>query len=445
MEDMETYYPRLIDKAIDQYMDVFGGVYLKGPKACGKTTTCEHRSKTIYRLSKEIERHQVSSMIASASPSIVFDVEKPILFDEWQEIPELWDLSRSYIDEEKATGEILFTGSRDLNKEEKKKVHHSGSGRIAPLTMRPMSLYESKESTGDISLFDLANPDFRITRNIKSPLTLDDLVFLTSRGGWPRAVLSKNRDSSLLVAKNIVDSFCESRFEEDSEDAGGFDKALMRRFLYSYARNDSTMATNKKIMRDIMGNGEYSIVESTFYKYREKLENHHLIEDVTSWFPLFKSRANLTSLPKKEFVDPSLAIAAAKLSPAYLLDNLFDFGFFFENLVIRDLRIYAGSHGGTLFYYRDRNGLEADAVIVYDDNRYILAEIKLGLYGQEEGEKHLLKIKGLIEKYNKESLEKGEKDKLMPMPSGLAIITGHNQAMTLSSGIHIVPIGCLKD
>lgn len=447
MEDKEIYYPRLIDKAINQYMETFGGVYLTGPKACGKTTTCVHRSKTVYRLSKETERRQVISMITSASPSIVFDVEKPILFDEWQEVPELWDLSRSYIDEEGATGEIFLTGSRDLNKKEKSKIHHSGSGRIAPLTMRPMSLFESKESSGEISLYDLADPSFKITRNIKSNLTLEDLIFLTSRGGWPRAVTSSNKEASLLVAKNIIDVFCSSRFGEEDEvdNSGGFNENLMRKLLYSYARNDSTLASNKKIIKDVTSNGEFSMSEVAFYRYREKLETHHLIEDVPSWSPLFKSRANVSSLPKKEFIDPSLAIISARLSPSYLKNNLFDFGFFFENLCIRDLRIYAEAHGGEVYYYHDRNGLEADAVIVYDDNRYVLVEIKLGLLGQDEGEKHLLKIKSLVEQYNEKALKEGERDKLMPLPSGLVILTGHNQAMTLTSGVHVVPVGCLKD
>lgn len=447
MNDKEDYYPRLIDQTIDQYADIFGAVYLTGPKACGKTTTCDHRSKTIYRLSNETERRQVSSLIYSSSPSILFDVDKPILFDEWQEFPELWDLTRSYIDEENATGEIFLTGSRDLSKKEKEKIHHSGSGRIATLPMRPMSLYESKESTGEISLHELTEPDFRITRNIKSNLSLEDLIFLSSRGGWPRAVTSKNKEASLLVAKNIIDSFCSSTFgeEEETDDLGRFDENLMRRLLYSYARNDSTLASNKKIVKDAIKNGELSLSEATFYRYRNKLEKHYIIEDVPSWSPLFKSRANLNSLPKKEFVDPSLAIASARLSPAYLRSNLFDFGFFYENLCIRDLRIYAEAHGGRLYYYRDRNGLEADAVIVYGDNRYLLAEIKLGLNGHEEAERHLLKIKSLIDTYNKEKLEEGKNDMIMPLPSGLAIVTGHNQALTLASGVHVVPIGCLKD
>lgn len=441
----DELYPRLIEKVIAKYAEIFGGIYILGPKTCGKTTTASHLCQFKYRLSVAAEKRQVMNMIHSPSPEIVFDVPQPVLFDEWQEVCELWDMCRNYIDENSCENAIYLTGSRELSEEEKKNVSHSGTGRIVPILMRPMSLYESRESTGDISLFDLSNPDFRITRNLKSNLALEDLIYLTCRGGWPKAVLSKSKEASLLVAKNIVDTFCEGRFGDNEEEGDRFDANLMRRLLYSYARNDSTLAANKKILKDILSDSESKMSEPTFYKYKSKLEAHYLIEDLPSWSPLFKSRVNMTSTDKKEFVDPSLAVASALLSPKKLLNSLYDYGFFFENMCLRDLRIYAQVHGGEVRYYHDRNGLEANAVVVYDDGSYILIEIKLGTNQFAEAEKHLLTLRDLIKKHNEESLSEGRRDLLMEMPSSLVILTGHNQAMTLPSGVHIVPIGCLKD
>lgn len=436
------YLPRILDEIIDDNSQFIGGIYLQGPMLCGKTTTMSRKAKTVYRLST---LRDVKNMLATLSinPRGIFnDADCPILFDEWQIVPQLWDEGRNFIDVSNHQGlKILLTGSASLPKEQIKEfIHHSGFGRYKSLLMRPMSLYESKESNGTISLKDLLNPNFRIKENTKSDLSIDDLIYATCRGGWPDAVISRNKKDSLSLAFALVDNIKKHNIEKFIDCSGrSKDPQIIERFLKSYARNDSTQATNLTILKDMRAVSP-TMSESTFYRYKDMLDSLFIFEDVNSWSPNMKSRNDMTSLPKKEFVDPSLAIASLDLTPQKLLTKLYDFGFFFENLVIRDLRIYSQKLGGDIYYYRDRNGLEADAVLVLNDGKYVLIEIKLGTAHVPEAIDHLTKIKEQIIKYN----SKAEPDKIMDLPSSIIVITGADKAFTTKEGIHIVPIGCLK-
>lgn len=436
------YFPRILDSIIDKRMEFTGGIYLTGPKWCGKTTTLSRKAKTIHKLSSKKALNDFRFNY-DLNPEIYFnDSDCPILFDEWQLAPEIWDEGRNFIDASKIKGcKILLTGSATLTKKQmKEEIHHSGLGRYSLLLMRPMSLWESKESNGKISLFSLFDPKYEMPL-VRSDLSLEDLIFVTCRGGWPEAVLQKNRNNALTVARDIYESIKNRDVEDIIDFSGrGKDSQILERFIKSYSRNDSTQATNRTILKDIRRMTP-DMEESTFYNYKDYLERFFIFDDVDSWSPNLKSRVNMSSLPKKEFIDPSIGIAAMGLSPQELGKKLFDFGFYFENMVLRDLRIYAQSFEGKVYYYRDRSGLEADAVLVLEDGRYALIEIKLGSKGNAEGAKHLLDLKKKIEIFNVSA----SKDMKMKLPSALIVITGSQDGARSKEGVSIVPIGCLKN
>lgn len=445
---MKEYYPRIIDSILDEKMKYAGGIYLRGPKWCGKSTTIKRKAKTIYNLSNSATLNKLKTLYLLNPNEIFNDSDCPILFDEWQVLPKIWDDGRNFIDESEHKGtKIFLTGSAILSKNEtKENIHHSGVGRYVSMTMRPMSLYESRESNGKISLKDLFNKDYKIV-NVSTTLTRSHILFAICRGGWPEAVLQENEKAALDIPKDLLNAIVERNVDDILDFSGGKKNSIiLDRMLRSYARNDSTFALNSTIIKDVRGGNQFaSFSEPTFYSYRDYLSSFFLFEDVESWSPLFKSRVNMNSLPKKEFIDPSLAIAAGRLSPEKLESLGHDAGFFFENLVIRDLRIYSTKDRGQVFYYHDRTGLECDAVLVLDDGRYALIEIKLGEDDVLQATENLTSIKEKIVSYNAEMLKQGCRDMVMDLPSALIVITGTQKAFTTLTGIHIVPIGCLKD
>lgn len=445
MENKKDYIPRIIDSVLEEDMNVFGGIYLKGVKWCGKSTTAERFAKTTHKLSSNVEIKKFKENFYF-DPKIYFnDEDAPILFDEWQIFSEIWDEGRNFIDSSSKEGcKIILTGSALLKAEvEKEKIHHSGFGRYHSLIMRPLSLYESKESSGTVSLLSLFDKDFSMPSK-KSDLSLDQLVFSLCRGGWPNSITLKNDKYALKVPGSLIEAVVERNVDDLIDFSGKKkDSRMLMRFLASYAKNDSTFASNSSIIRDIRFLYP-NFSENSFYSYKNYLESFFMFEDVESWSPLMKSRVNMSSAPKKEFVDPSLAIAALRLSPEKLEKSPYELGFFFENLVIRDLRIYSMKYGGEVYYYHDRNGLEGDAVLVLEDGRYALIEIKLGEVASFEGAENLRKIKNKIVAFNQEMVNSNQLDKVMNLPSALIVITSAQRGMT-KDGVHIVPVGLLKD
>lgn len=318
-----------------------------------------------------------------------------------------------------------------------KQIHHTGTGRISRLKMYPMSLFESNESNGQISLRKLFDHPEMDIDGIMSDMKVEDLIFVACRGGWPSSLRKKSDAAKLIVAKDYLRNVCES--DISTVDGVTRNPLLAELILKSYARNVSTLAKRSLIFKDVSANAD-SISRSTFDSYLNALERLFVIEDIEAWCPAIRSATTIRSGKKREFVDPSIAVAALGLSPDYLEKDLKTFGFIFECMCIRDLKIYSQALNGKLSYYHDRYDLEADAVLHISDGRYALIEFKLGSVEIEEGAKHLLKIRDLVREYN-------VKEKQVPLrePDLLIVITGGNMAYTREDGVYVVPIGCLRD
>lgn len=434
-----AYMKRIIDEVIEHYLQFSGAVYIRGPKWCGKTTTASNHAKFIYRLGVERER-KAMELLYETDPELIFEKEKPILFDEWQECPFLWDEVKNQIDIEGGkAGGYLLTGSRELKEEEKKRIRHSGLGRMADLSMRTMSLYESGESNGSISLASLFEEGYSVSGK-DSSLSLRQLVHATCRGGYPRAVM-ENDPSLALEEASLAYTYLINR-DSPSEDGGRYDGAIIERLLKAYSRNVSTLVSETKILGDMTANGSFSLSRGSYDRYKKWLEDNYVIEEVEPWSPAFKSKSSMSATPKREFSDPSIAVNALGLSVEALLASPIDYGFLFENLCMRDLRVYGSKKGARLFYYHDRNGLETDAVLVNKDNSYALIECKLGFNSAVKAADSLLKVKRLIEEYNQKA---DDPTHLMRLPTSLIVIHGGKMALTLENGVHLVPIGSLKD
>lgn len=425
------YLKRVIDEILEEYLEMIGAVIIVGPKWCGKTTTTEQHAKSVLKL-QDPDKSKSYLKLAEIKPSLLLEGEKPRLIDEWQMAPVLWDAVRNSVDDLNKEGLYILTGSTSVNEKE---IMHSGTGRIARLLMRPMSLFESKESNGKISIVDLFNsPDMDID-GVKSDLSIEDLVFATCRGGWPASLNKKTKKAQLFVVSSYVDNICES--DASTVDGVKRDPQRVRTILRSYARNISTLATDKTLLKDIKAN--YSdISQPTYYSYIDALNRLFVINNVPAWCPNIRSSTAIRSSAKKEFIDPSIAVASLGLSPENLLYDLNTFGFIFENLCIRDLSVYSSVIDGEISYYHDRYGLEADCVIHLKDGRYALLEFKLGSTNIEKGANNLIKLDNLIKKHIKEN------NLNIKEPSFLAIVTGGEFAYTREDGVKVLPIGCLR-
>lgn len=428
---MSEYLPRIIDKQIEKYLRVIGAILIIGPKWCGKTTTAMEHTNSMLKLQSNQKDYYYQ--VAEINPKQLLNGEKPKLIDEWQITPILWDIIRNDVDESNDKGLYILTGSTVVNDSE---IMHTGTGRIHRMLMMPMSLYESKDSNGQISLSELfQNPDMDISTCI-SDLKVEDIAFVACRGGWPESLNIENREDQLLIASLYFDAICES--DVSAIDGIKRDSNRVRYILRSYSRNISTLAKDKTILSDITH--EYGdIGKTTYYDYIDALKRLFVIKNIDGWSPNIRSANMIRKGTKKEFIDPSIAIAALDLSPERLMNDIKTFGFIFENLCIRDLTIYINDIGGNIYYYNDNYGLEADAVLQLKNGDYALIEIKLGSREIEKGAKNLLKLKKLIQ-------EKKDKEKLnIPNPKFLAIITGGEFAYTRKDGVKVIPIGCLKN
>ena len=427
----QNYLPRIVDKLLEDRLDAVGAVLIAGPKWCGKTTTAEQQAKSVLKL-QDPDKTKSYLAMAEVKPSLLLNGENPRLIDEWQMAPVLWDAVRSAVDSRGETGLFILTGSTTVDNST---IMHTGTGRISRLLMHPMSLYESGESNGNISLGDLfKNPELDIN-GITADLSLENLVFAACRGGWPSSLKQKNENAMLFEARNYVDIICES--DVSTVDGVKRSSERARTVLQSYSRNISTLATNKTILEDVRSN-YVDVSETTLSSYLDAFERLYVIEDIPAWCPSIRSATAIRSSRKKGFSDPSVAVAALALSPKVLLEDLNTFGFIFESLCIRDLKAYSAAMDGRVSYYHDRYDLEADCVLHLADGRYALIEFKLGNRDIEDGAAHLIELRNLIEKAN---LEKRAR---LREPDLLIVITGGEMAYARNDGVKIIPIGTLK-
>jgi len=418
-----TYLPRLCDNELQQALQSSGAVLVEGAKWCGKTSTASRAAKsTLYMQDPD---HTASYLaMADVKPSLLLKGPSPRLLDEWQMAPVLWDAVRFEVDQRRETGQFILTGSAVPSDNV---TAHTGTGRISRLLMRPMSLYESQESNGTISLSGLFNGNSAI-ESISS-LAIEQIAFALCRGGWPASVRLKGQ-----AALRTATAYVEAIINYDVSRVDGVEKnpERVRLLLRSLSRNISTMATIKTIMDD-MEAFDTSLSDKTISFYLNALRRIFVVEDLPAWSPSLRSKTAIRTSVKRQFVDPSIAVAAMRTSPEGLLQDFNTLGFLFESLCTRDIRIYAQACDGDVFHYRDKNGLESDLIIRLRDGRWAAIEVKLGSKQEEIAAENLLKLKSKID---------AEK---MGEPSFMMVLTGGQYAYRRNDGVLVVPIGCLKD
>ena len=429
-----SYLKRTADMVLAQHLEAFGAVLIEGPKWCGKTTTAEQMAGSVIKLQDTDMRDEYLAT-AATKPSLLLNGATPRLIDEWQDAPVLWDAVRTAVDKRMAPGQFILTGSNTVDKAQ---IHHSGTGRISKLNMLPMSLWESGESNGKISLMELFdNPNLDID-GIESNLSVEELIFSACRGGWPATINIKSDKAKLLVARNYVKTVCVD--DVSRVDGVARDELLARMILRSYARNISTLAKKTSLIADVAASGEISCTEPTFDDYVGALRRLFVICDIDAWSPAIRSKTAIRGGLKRAFIDPSVAVAALGLTPEALMTQLNTFGFIFEQMCIRDFKAYTLDFEPHISYYRDRYGLEADLVLHLSDGRYALIECKLGSRDIEEGATHLVELKRLVGEHNK-------KEAQVPLrePDLLVVLTGGKMAYTRPDGVKIIPLACLKN
>jgi len=423
---MKQYYPRIIDELLKKKLRTSGAVLLKGPKWCGKSTSASRIAKSIIFMQDPSTREQ-NIALAKASPKIFLDKETPLLIDEWQTIPFIWDAIRFEIDQRNAFNQFILTGSSSPI--ETSKISHSGLGRITTLVMRPMSLYESRDSSGEYSIKDLFNglyPSGAISKH-----DILDYAYLACRGGFPN-VLDLEKEDSLEISKNYFESLVNQDFILNIKQDRDIQKFKLT--LRSYARNIGTSCPLTTILKDVNSNNNLSISDSTIYSYLKYLNDIYILDELNARSPLLRSKVAIRTSSTHYFVDPSIATAALDVTPFDLINDLKTFGFIFESMVIRDLKIYAETNGASLYHYRDKNDFEVDAIIHFNNGKWAAIEIKL--FDDEAIEKA---CKNLIKFKNNINSQK------MKEPSFLMVITGTKNAYRREDGVFIVPIDCLKN
>ncbi len=427
-----NYIKRVCDSELLNKLDAFGAVQITGPKWCGKTTTAKQFAKSYIEMQDPGMRDSYIHT-ARIKPSNLLSGANPRLIDEWQIAPNLWDAVRVSVDNRNESGLYILTGSNSIDKTS---IMHTGTGRIDTLQMYPMSLYESGESNGYVSLTDLFRDKNLPNEECSSDLSIDELIMAACRGGWTSTINRKTEKAKLLISSSYFDSIC--RDDISNVDNIKRDEQGTRLLLRSYARNISTFASNRTILKDI--NANYPMGETTFYDYLKSHQKLYVIRDVEAWCPSIRSKTAIQSSDKKEFIDPSIAVAALGVEPDYFNTDLKTFGFIFETLCIRDLRIYSSALGGIVSYYHDRYGLEDDAVLHLRDGRYALIEIKLSSNEIDEGASHLKEIERLVKEYNTH-----ERQNPLRLPDLKIILTGTPYGYKREDGVFVIPIGCLKD
>lgn len=422
------YCPRVADEILDYKLECFGATLIVGPKGCGKTTTAKQKASSIIELQDEDNRDAYLS-VAAVQPSRLLVGPNPRLIDEWQDAPKLWGAVRKSVDDRQENGLYILTGSTSQQVE----TPHTGTMRISKMEMLPMSLFESGESNGEVSLRKLFDSPGSYS-SCESNLSVDQLIFAICRGGWPRAVRNRSDRAKLAVAKDLFEQTCS--VDISNTDGAKRNPTWARAILRSYARNICTLAETKTIRADSLTSTDMS--ESSFFDYLAALEKLYLVSDVEAWCPAIRSKAAIRASRKRNLVDPSLAVAALGLSPAYFNTDFKTLGFLFESLCIRDLKAYSSAAGGRVSYYRDRYGLEADCVLHLEDGRYALIEFKLGENEVDEGARHLCEIEGLVAKANE-----SERQCPMRLPDLKLVVTGTKYGYRRDDGVFVVPIGCL--
>ena len=417
------YLPRIVDLEINESMEVMGAILIEGCKWCGKSTTAIHHAKTIVEFQNPDKKEEYDN-IRDTKPSLFLKGEKPLLFDEWQMYPVVWDSIRTDVDHTRLKGQYILTGSA---KPKEGETMHTGTGRFARILMRPMSLYESKESTGEVSFEDILKG-----KDIEgvSKLTLEDIASIIVRGGWP-ASLDIKSDAKYKIAKQYVSSL----IHEEVKNVDGVERnpEKMKSVLIALARNISTPASDKTLEDDVKNVFNEEISRPTLTDYINTLEKLFVIENIKATNLNFRSKYAIRTKAKKEFVDPSIATAILEISPSDLIKDLNTFGFLFEALCIRDLLIYTQSYGGDITFYRDETNFEIDAIFRTSSGKWGAIEIKLGAGYIDEAAKNLLKFK-----------EKVDTNKVGE-PAFLMVLTGSTYSYRRKDGVYVVSIGTLKN
>ena len=418
----EEYMPRIADDLLAAKLRQAGAVVIRGPKWCGKTETALKHSKSALFM-QDPDQRMSNQMLAESKPSILLRGEKPRLIDEWQEAPQLWDAVRFSVDREREIGLYILTGSATP----KEKPRHSGAGRMSFLDMRTMSLYESRESTGEVSLLAL----FDATEDIEgvSNSDVETIAFQVARGGWPSAVTMTDRSAAMETAHNYLTAVA----EEDISNVDGVSRNPdhARLVMRSFARCVGSQMAVSSMSKMVNAQGS-EMSRPTFSAYLGALRNLSIIEDLNAWEPSLRAKARISRTPKRYFADPSLAAAALGASPDTLLKDMPTLGMLYEALCIRDLRVYAQKNHGQVFFYRDNVGLEADAVVALRDGRWGLVEIKLNQSQADAASDSLRRVANKVDQT------------IMGAPSFLLVVTADGYAYRRNDGVYVVPIGCLK-
>lgn len=415
----DGYLPRVADMRLDDALRSSGAVHIKGPKWCGKTETGIHHTRSQIYL-QDPDKSPALLAMADSKPSELLIGDKPRLVDEWQMAPQLWDAVRFAVDREKVRGGYVLTGSSTP----KIRPAHTGVGRIAPLEMSTMSLLETGESTGAVSLLSLFEGTLDIAQ--VAGLDVDDYARVICRGGWPEAVVSESRGDAGRMARDYVLELLDSNINE--MDGIRRNRTWMRQIMRSYARNVSGQASLSTIAADMQGEPPSA---PTLSEYVDALSRAFVLNDLSAWNPRLRSKTAVRTSPTRHFSDPSIAAAVLAATPRGLLDDFETFGLLFESLCIHDLRVYASALGGSLYHYRDKTGLEADAVVVLDDGRWALVEVKMGQSRIDEGASHLLKLAERIDQTRE------------GRPSFLMVLTSTACAYRRKDGVVVVPLACL--
>ena len=424
---MENYRKRIADHILARKLEGKGAVLIEGPKWCGKTTTAEQVAASILYMDNPEKKEQNITM-SELNPKRLLKGAVPRLIDEWQIAPKLWDAIRFEVDHRRELGQFVLTGS--AVPPDTKEITHSGTGRFTWLTMRPMSIFESGDSSGEVSLKALFDQPDEIDG--ESELDIERLAFLICRGGWPQAIDMRDE-----IALDQPIDYYEAVVKSDINRADGVQKnpERVKRLMRSYARNQGSQVPNTVIVQDIAANDEATMDEETVASYLNALRKIFVIEDMPAWNPNLRSKTAIRSSDTRYYVDPSIAAAALGIGPQDLINDLKTFGFLFETLCVRDLRVFADALNGEVYHYRDKDGLECDAVIHLRNGAYGLVEIKLG--GDKLIEEGSATLKALSDKIDTDKMKK---------PAFLMVLTGTGDyAYRRPDGVYVVPIGCLKD
>lgn len=418
---MADYLPRIIDHLLDEGLSAFGAVLLEGPKWCGKTTTARHHAKSILYMQSP-DNQESYLQLAGMRPSLLLEGDKPRLIDEWQMAPSLWDAIRHDVDIQGKEGLYILTGSTSVDESQ---IRHSGAGRISRLSMYTMSLMESGDSNAQISLTELFNHPSDI--GAKGDLNIEDYAQLIIRGGWPSTI---GKDDT--IARRQIAGYCDTLIKSDVQTVDGVkrDENRARAVLRAYARHSATQASKETLLADINSNS-MSFHANTLDSYLNALHRLFVIADLPAWSPKLRSKTVIRLSHTRHFIDPAIAAYFLNAGAKDLIFDMNTFGLLFESLAIRDLRIYCQALCGSLFHYRDKNGLEADAIIHLQDGRWAAIEVKLGSKYIDEAASNLLKLKETVD------TEK------IHEPSFLMVLTATNFAYRREDGVYVVPLGCL--